>query len=67
MKVTTINHCPSNPNFTHGVAKPQHVVVPQTKQCKVATINNPQYAIKSESLQLQVKTCPIDGRHMGAP
>jgi hypothetical protein len=71
MKVTTISHCPSNPNFTHGVAKevakPQHVVVPQIEQCKVATINNPQYAIKSESLQLQVKKCPIDGRHMGAP
>jgi hypothetical protein len=43
------------------------MVVPQIKQCQVATINNPQYAIESESLQLQVKKCPIDGRHMGAP
>jgi hypothetical protein len=65
MKVTTISHCPSNPNLTHGgakeVTKPQHVVVPQIKQRQVPTINNPQYATKSESLQLQVKKCPIDG------
>jgi hypothetical protein len=48
-----------NPNFTHGVAKevakPQHVVVPQIKQRQVAIINNPQYATKSESLQLHVQ------------
>jgi hypothetical protein len=64
MKVTTINHYPSNPNVTHGVTKEivkPHVVVPQIKQCQVATTNNPQYANKSESLRLQVKKIPIDG------
>jgi hypothetical protein len=70
-RFTTISSCPSNPNLIHGVAKevakPQHVVVPQIKQRQVTTINNPQYATKSESLQLQVKKCPIDGQHMGAP
>jgi hypothetical protein len=64
-RFTAINFCPSNPNLIQGVpkevAKPQHVVIPQIKQREVATINNPQYAIKSESLQLQVKKCPIDG------
>jgi hypothetical protein len=59
MKVMTISHCSSNPNFTHGVSKEvtkSHcVVVPQIKQHQVAITNNPHYATKSESLQLQVK------------
>ncbi len=69
-KVTTINHCPSNPNLTHvvakEVAKPQDVVVPQIKQRQVAITNNPQHATKSEFLQLQVKKSPTNGQHMGA-
>jgi hypothetical protein len=45
--------------------KTQRAMVPQTKQHQVATTNNLQYATKSESLQLQVRKCPIDGQHMG--
>jgi hypothetical protein len=71
MKVVTIRHCSSNPNFTHGITrnitKPLCVVMPQIKQCQVAILNNPQDAIKSESLQFQVRKCPIYGQHMGAP
>jgi hypothetical protein len=59
MKITTIGHYSSNPNFTHGVSKevrkPHCAVVPQIKQLLLAITNNPHYAIKSESLQLQVK------------
>jgi hypothetical protein len=33
----------------------------------VATTNNLQYATKNESLQLQMRKCPIDGQHMGMP
>jgi hypothetical protein len=47
--------------------KTQHAMVPQIKQHQVATTNNPQYVIKSESLQLQGRKCPIDGQHMGMP
>jgi hypothetical protein len=71
MKVMTIDHCSSNLNLTHGVtrkvAKPQHVVTPQIKKDQLMTTNNPQYATKNQSLQLQVRKCPIYGRHMGAP
>jgi hypothetical protein len=42
-------------------------VVPQIKQHQMATTNNPHYATKSGSLQLQMKKSPIDGRHMDAP
>ncbi len=67
----TISHYSSNLNFTHGVtrevAKPQCAVAPQIKQGQLTTTNNPQYAIKNESLQLQMRKCPIYGQHMGAP
>jgi hypothetical protein len=65
MKVMTISHCSSNLNLTHGVTrkvvKPQRAMAPQIKQGQLTTTNNPQYAIKSESLQLQVRKCPIYG------
>ncbi len=71
MKVMTIDHCSSNLNLTHGVtrevAKPQRVVAPQIKKDQLTTTNNPQYATKNHSLQLQVRKCPIYGRQMGAP
>jgi hypothetical protein len=47
--------------------KTQRGMVPQIKQHQVATTNNLQYAIKSESLQLLVRKCPIDGQHVGMP
>ncbi len=47
--------------------KTQRAMVPQIKQHEVVTINNMQYATKNESLQLQVRKCPIDGQHMGMP
>ncbi len=54
-----------NLNFTHGVArevaKPQHAMAPQIKQGQLTKTNNPQYATKNESLQLQVTKCPIYG------
>jgi hypothetical protein len=42
-------------------------MAPQIKHGQLTTTNNPQYASKSESLQLQVRKCPIYGWHMGAP
>ncbi len=62
----TIDHCSSNLNLTHGVtrevAKPQRVVAPQIKKDQLTTTNNPQYATKNQSLQLQVH--PIQMSHM---
>jgi hypothetical protein len=70
MKVTIISHCPSNPNLTHGVtkevAKPQCVVAPQINQGQLTTTKNPQYATKNESLQFQMRKCPIYGQDVGA-
>jgi hypothetical protein len=58
-KVTTINHSSSNPKFTYVVSKevtkPHCALLPQIKQCQVATTINPHYATNNESLQLQVK------------
>jgi hypothetical protein len=59
----------SKPHTLHHKkgCKTQRAMVPQIKQHEVATINNMQYATKNESLQLQVRKCPIDGQHMGMP
>jgi hypothetical protein len=62
----SIQSKPHTPHQKKG-CKTQRVMVPQIKQHQVATTNNLQYATKSESLQLLVRKCPIDGQHMGMP